>query len=275
MIDQTQCKLSLVNLSSLHRFHLFISRPILLVVTRKHASFARCLIQRRFVCSNQRKQASNFAFALAFAFDCLLVIQLKQLGAKTRRTKNNRIICPSKRTQANNNSISENKKLTMIDFPFLSCLLLFWNAHTRHLAAQLIITKLVDSQLSQFPPSILAMASMAVAIDGLSMTEKTCSRLNEIVAQIHEATHKVNEVSFMVLWFYAWKGVQSRETWLTKKKKFFLINCLPNTLDTGEKYSWNKWLMLRLKLRNMYKNCTLHLMIEFKCEIIYYYNIII
>lgn len=46
---------------------------------------------------------------------------------------------------------------------------------------------------------MLAMASIAVAIDGLSMTEKTCSRLEDIVKQIHEATHKVNEVSLDII----------------------------------------------------------------------------
>ena len=53
----------------------------------------------------------------------------------------------------------------------------------------------VDSHISQYPPSILAMASMAVAIDGLSTTEKNCWHLNEIVTQIHESTNKVNDVS--------------------------------------------------------------------------------
>lgn len=56
-----------------------------------------------------------------------------------------------------------------------------------------------DSKLSQIAPSILAMTSMAVAIDGLSMTEKTCWRLGDIVTQIHESTHKVNEVSSSTL----------------------------------------------------------------------------
>lgn len=52
-----------------------------------------------------------------------------------------------------------------------------------------------DSHISRHSASVLAMASMAVAIDGLSVSERTCWRLNEIVAQIHESTNKVNEVS--------------------------------------------------------------------------------
>lgn len=40
------------------------------------------------------------------------------------------------------------------------------------------------------------MASLAVAIlDGLSEIEKTCWRLNDILARIHDSTHRVNEVS--------------------------------------------------------------------------------
>lgn len=41
------------------------------------------------------------------------------------------------------------------------------------------------------------MGSMAVAIDGLSGASKTCWRLSDIVGKIHEATHRVNEVSFL------------------------------------------------------------------------------
>lgn len=69
----------------------------------------------------------------------------------------------------------------------------------RHLAAFAKQLTWTDSHLSQFPPSILAMASIAVAIGGMNSeetkTEKTCWRLTEIVTQIHEATHKINEVS--------------------------------------------------------------------------------
>lgn len=40
------------------------------------------------------------------------------------------------------------------------------------------------------------MACMAVAIDGLSHDGGgLCARLDDILIQVHEATHKVNEVS--------------------------------------------------------------------------------
>lgn len=91
----------------------------------------------------------------------------------------------------------------------------------------------IDSQISQLAPSVLAMSSMAVAIDGLCMVDDDddddndesiigdgnlnyhCNdddaknnypsntadanqrcRLGQILAQIHESTEKVNEVSF-------------------------------------------------------------------------------
>lgn len=45
------------------------------------------------------------------------------------------------------------------------------------------------------------MASTAVAIGGMNnaeiKSEKTCWRLTDIVTQIHEATHKINEVSYL------------------------------------------------------------------------------
>ena len=54
-----------------------------------------------------------------------------------------------------------------------------------------------DAQLSQVAPSVLAMAAMAVAIDGLSMTNEMddCWKLSEIVRQIYESTNRVIEVS--------------------------------------------------------------------------------
>lgn len=42
------------------------------------------------------------------------------------------------------------------------------------------------------------MAAMAVAIDGLTASDKGQSSLNKIVAQIHRATHNVNELELMI-----------------------------------------------------------------------------
>lgn len=85
-----------------------------------------------------------------------------------------------------------------------------------------------DSKLSQTAPSILAMTSMAVAIDGLSMTEKTCWRLRDIVTQIHESTHRVNEVSFATstLTFMAFFLYDLGKPASIREKVFFQIKSL-------------------------------------------------
>lgn len=72
----------------------------------------------------------------------------------------------------------------------LIALLLNWTSPD-HILEPIQLNTL-DSQLSQYASSILATASVAVAIDGL--TEKVW-RLNDIVALIHEDTHRVNKVS--------------------------------------------------------------------------------
>lgn len=113
--------------------------------------------------------------------------------------------CPASHTSLNPKSSSATNHTTNHS---ISTSKMTWR---RHLVTR-SGTPPIDSHLSQYSPSILAMASMAVAIDGLSTDGRTCARLNDILVQVHEATHKVNDVSFSLFYLTCKMRVSSHNS---------------------------------------------------------------